>query len=226
MIILEFVSYFQFDQFYGSLNESMQNAATLITNALDKINKKEHFDAYQSFGEFLTDVEWIVNEYTKLFKGLKMIEFYECSFRTIFDFYNLLISFFICSFNSVHISDNRTKVKLANKLKRTIDEEMKDLKHCADCYSNANQFPSTWLRMVCDEPHIIVWAKFESEYWPAKLLSIDGSKLYVKYFYKSRYACKVLASECILYSEEYPVKRAKLPHLVNEAIKVILTKHE
>lgn len=40
-------------------------------------------------------------------------------------------------------------------------EEIESVKKCAQCYRNANEAPNDWFTLVCDEPHLIVWAKMK-----------------------------------------------------------------
>lgn len=122
--------------------------------------------------------------------------------------------------NSCLISDDRTKCLLVSNLLWFIDIEMDGLKKCSECYSNAVKYPDDWFTMVCDEPHLIVWVKYARDYWPAKLMSVDGSKIHVRFF-AERTNADVPASKCIQYTEGYPIKRKKPSDSIKAAKKVI-----
>lgn len=106
-------------------------------------------------------------------------------------------------------------------MKVFIDEKMESLNKCAECYSNETQYPNDWFTMVCAEPHIIVWVKIRKEYLPAKLMSIDGSKVHVRVFDDEHSKADVLASKCSLYSERYPGKMRELSENIKKAKKVV-----
>lgn len=124
--------------------------------------------------------------------------------------------------NSCLISGDRTKRKLAKKLKLCIDHEMDSSKKCSQCYSNATEYPDDWFTMVCAKPHLIVWAKIQKngQYLPAKLISIDGSRVHVRFF-PEHTSADLSASQCFLYSEEYPGKRKELPNSMEKAKEVV-----
>lgn len=71
-LIPPFVIIFQFGQFRSALTDvspSLEDDARAIINAIDSMNMTEHMTAYRSFGEFLTDVGWVMDKYNELFRG-------------------------------------------------------------------------------------------------------------------------------------------------------------
>lgn len=66
-----------------------------------------------------------------------------------------------------------------------------------------------WFTMVCDKPHLIIWAHMKgARYWPAKVMSVNGQQVNVRFF-----GCKIQgyrkhddvpAQKCFLYSAESP----------------------
>lgn len=62
----------QFRDFRAALTDvtaSLEDAAKPIINAIDLMKMTEHIETYRSFGEFLTDVEWVKDKYNELFRG-------------------------------------------------------------------------------------------------------------------------------------------------------------
>lgn len=93
-------------------------------------------------------------------------------------------------------------------LKDVVNEEIDGLRKCSTCYANAYADPENWFTMVCDEPHIVAWAKFHGcNYWPVKIMSAIGRKLSVRFFGDHAHA-DVGAVKCYLFSEDSPVGKA------------------
>lgn len=91
---------------------------------------------------------------------------------------NLLI---YCHF---YLADNKDKMEIAKSLVDYLEVEIESVKKCAECYSNEYKYPDTYFTMVCNEPHLIVWAKKTGfNFWPAKLMSIDGQLINVSNFH-------------------------------------------
>lgn len=85
---------------------------------------------------------------------------------------------------------------------------MKILIKCSECYSNASRNPNDWFVMVCNVPHLIVWAKMSSSnYWPAKVMSIDGNAVNVRFFGDHTHA-RGSAANCLLYTQRNPNRKA------------------
>lgn len=62
--------------------------------------------------------------------------------------------------------------------------------------------------MLCEHPHILVWAKCDDDYWPAKAMAMttisNENRIYVQYFGGSRRCAYVEPTECFLYSTIHP----------------------
>lgn len=86
---------------------------------------------------------------------------------------------------------------------RFVKNEIESIKMCSDCYSKANE-SLTFFVDVCEVPHLLIWAKLKPyPYWPAKLMSIDGSTVNVRFFGEHNNA-SLLAEHCYTYSKENP----------------------
>lgn len=102
------------------------------------------------------------------------------------------------------ISEDHEKTTAARYLLNYINGEIESIKKCAECYSQAFNYPKRWFTMVCTEPHLIVWAKIVGfNYWPAKLMSIDDQQVNVRFFGDHTHA-DVSAKNCFLYSKKIP----------------------
>lgn len=108
-----------------------------------------------------------------------------------------------------HVLGNVEKKERAKLLQQFVSDEIDGLKKCGECYSNANYYPNNWFTMVCDEPHILAWVKFQGcNYWPVKVMAVNGRILSVRFFGDHTHA-EVSASKCFLYSTECPGKAAR-----------------
>lgn len=108
----------------------------------------------------------------------------------------------------------------AKSLVDHLEEEIENIKKCSECFSNEYKHPSKWFTMVCDKPHIILWAKkMGFNYWPAKLMSIDGQLINVRFFGDHKPA-DVPANNCFLYSEANPNRSRNASYLYKSALKV------
>lgn len=93
-------------------------------------------------------------------------------------------------------------------LKDVVKEEIDGLRKCSTCYANAHAYPDNWFTMVCDEPHIVAWAKFQGcNFWPVKIMSAIGRKLSVRFFGDHTHA-DIAAAKCYLFSEQSPAGKA------------------
>ncbi|XP_031638034.1 protein kinase C-binding protein 1-like isoform X2 [Contarinia nasturtii] len=98
--------------------------------------------------------------------------------------------------------------KAVRELMEYVEHEIESVKKCAECYEKANKYPHLWFAMACSEPHLLVWAKMKGfNYWPAKLMSIDGQLINVRFFGDHTYA-DVPATNIYLYSANNPGRRA------------------
>lgn len=101
---------------------------------------------------------------------------------------------------------------------------MRRFRKCAECYSNRHKYQRNWSTMLCDEPHLIVWAEYLEEYWPAKVMKVEikpSVKVYVQLF-AERADTEISDPECFVYSEEYPGDAKTHPAYINAAIEVII----
>lgn len=97
---------------------------------------------------------------------------------------------------------------IARLLKKVVNDEIDGLRKCADCYANAVAHPNEWFTMVCKDPHIIAWAKFQGcSIWPAKVMSMSGKKLSVRFFGDHTHA-NIASARCYQFSEESPAGKA------------------
>lgn len=75
---------------------------------------------------------------------------------------------------------------------------------CAECYLKANQNLNNHFTEVCDQPHLLIWAKMKKfPYWPAKLMSTNGNVAKVRFFQEKSNA-NVPIVDCYIYSREPP----------------------
>lgn len=196
---------FQFEEFADNLkdaltdaNQSQSDAIESIVKAIELSKTREMFTVYKSFNAFLVDVQWILNNYMNIFAG----KLHVCFVFLLYRHYSAKLIISIAS-------DDYEKRSTAEELKELLEDEIDGLKKCGECYSNANYHPNEWFTMVCDEPHIIAWAKFQGcNYWPVKVMSVNGRILSVRFFGDHTHS-DVAASKCFLYSKESPVKSAK-----------------
>lgn len=96
-------------------------------------------------------------------------------------------------------------VDAAKKIVETVDEEIKSVKLCSDCYENAYNNKSNFFATPCNPPHILLWANCdEFGYWPAKLMKYnDEDMVNVRFFGDHTNAC-LPSSNCYIYSEVIP----------------------
>ncbi|XP_055308849.1 MYND-type zinc finger-containing chromatin reader Zmynd8-like [Sitodiplosis mosellana] len=95
-------------------------------------------------------------------------------------------------------------MEIAKSLVDYLEGEIEMLKKCAGCYSNAYNYPNTWFTMAYNEVHLIVWArKIGFNFWPAKVIAINGELVHVHYFGDHKYA-DVPPANCFLYSSSNP----------------------
>lgn len=95
---------------------------------------------------------------------------------------------------------------LSEYLIKYVDEEIFSVEKCIECYSNASEFPDDSFVMPCDPPHPIIWAKFERfNFWPAKLMSMDGEMVHVRFFGDHTNA-NVSTECCYQYSRDPPIQ--------------------
>lgn len=107
-------------------------------------------------------------------------------------------------------SDEHEKTLSSRKLIGFVEGEIKSVKTCADCYEHANIDPDNWFTKTCTEPHLLIWAKIKGySYWPAKVMSVDGQGVNVRFFGDHTNA-SVPASNCNLFSQQNPDKNRSM----------------
>lgn len=111
-------------------------------------------------------------------------------------------------------------MEIAKSLVDYLEEEIEIIKKCAECYANSDKQPNNWFTMACSEPHLIVWAKkMGFDYWPAKMMNIDGQLINVRSFNDHKYS-DVPATNCFLYSATNPNKSHNTSASYKSALKV------
>lgn len=98
-------------------------------------------------------------------------------------------------------------------LKRLTDfcmQELYDIDVCSECYKNANTIGIGWFSMVCQSPHILVWARMFGDrvYFPAKVMAIKkmqgNAQIHVQFFGSKNRNAFVQPANCYLFSKESP----------------------
>lgn len=111
-------------------------------------------------------------------------------------------------------------MEASKSLQEYLEEEIEIVRKCPECYLNQHKYPTKWFTMTCKEPHLIVWAKKVGfNYWPAKLMSIDGQLINVRFFGDHKPA-DVPANNCYLYSETNPNRSRNASYHYKSALKV------
>lgn len=105
---------------------------------------------------------------------------------------------------SPHLGDH-DKTKRAKMLLKYVIAEIESVKKCIQCHLNSLKYRYHWFTMVCDEPHLIIWAHMKGyRYWPAKLMSVDEQQVNVRFFGSYHKHDDVSVNKCFLYSKECP----------------------
>lgn len=186
-------------------NPSIYEPTDALANPIKLTTLKENLDSYKSLEEYLTDVQWIVHNCAAMYTSKYEIK--------LIDLTNELIPHFFHS-------EDHEKCKSARALYDYSITEIKILRKCAECYANANNNPNDWFSLVCRKPHLIIWAKLNTtNYWPAKLMSIDDQSVNVCFF-GNHTRTTVLAKNCLLYTQENPNASSILSDLHKAALDV------
>lgn len=71
---------------------------------------------------------------------------------------------------------------------------------------NASEHPNDWFTMVCEQPHLLLWAKQKTyPYWPAKLMSVNSDKNTVDVRFFGGHSRSVLTpKDCLMFSRKNP----------------------
>lgn len=113
-------------------------------------------------------------------------------------------------------------VKTAKSLEKYTEMEIKSVKKCLECYSNANKYPNDWCTMVCSKVHPVIWGKVIGyKYWPGKAYSANQQSVSVRFF-GDRTEADIAITNCFLYSAKNPSsKPVKSSETYKRALKVI-----
>lgn len=83
-------------------------------------------------------------------------------------------------------------------------EELYSIQLCHQCYTNATLHPADWFTMVCDRPHLLIWARQKSyPYWPAKLMSMNNGSVDV-HFFGAHSRAVLTPKDCMMFSQKNP----------------------
>ncbi|XP_031639200.1 uncharacterized protein LOC116351257 [Contarinia nasturtii] len=97
------------------------------------------------------------------------------------------------------------KTHAASALVTYLRDAIDSIQSCIECYMNALNHPNDWFTMVCDEPHLLVWAKMKGyPYWPVKLMRVDEQKVLIRFFEDHQNAKIMAKKNCFLYSHTNP----------------------
>lgn len=95
------------------------------------------------------------------------------------------------------------------ELIKSVNRDLNFVNNCAQCYEHQVHYPNPMV-LLCEPLHLLVWAKTKGfNYWPAKLLKLQGTNAHVIYFGEYLDA-KVVAAECLIYTKERPDKQARI----------------
>lgn len=101
--------------------------------------------------------------------------------------------------------DNEQVCKVARRLLNYVRNELDSLEMCAECYLKANQSLNHYFTDVCEQPHLLIWAKMKKfPYWPAKLMSMKGNTAKVRFF-QDKSNANVPIVDCLIFTREPPV---------------------
>lgn len=113
---------------------------------------------------------------------------------------------------------NRLRGRAKKLLERSVGE-ISWLKSCAECYTR----PRSEFLIPCSKPHLLLWVRYDGEYWPAKLMHIgpDGTTVDVQFFAEFSSA-EMSVDDCFLLSQLDPNswRRKKKTTLFKKAVSV------
>lgn len=111
----------------------------------------------------------------------------------------------------------------AKELVEYVDDEIKSIQTCKECYTNAYDYPSTSFVIPCNPPHPIVWAKLAKfNCWPVKVMRVKHYEVHVRFFGDHLFA-DVPIENCYRFSKEAPDKgkcSIELKELFEKAMQV------
>lgn len=98
---------------------------------------------------------------------------------------------------------------LVKALNKVVTADLKHINLCSQCYENQANYPNP-VCLLCDPLHLLIWAKTKGfNYWPAKLVKLQGTSAHVIYFGEYTNA-KVATADCLIYSKDRPDKLTKI----------------
>lgn len=180
-----------------------------LVNLVNLSTLSERIATYTSIDAFLIDVQWIEHNCIVLYTSKNCLDpffFRRC----------MKISFFFI----FHLANHEIS-QSALSLHEYFVMEIDFMQKCVECYSNFVRYPGSSFVMVCQQPHLIIWAKMKSKiYWPAKLMSIEGEWASVRFFGDHSHV-HLKITKCLLYSTANPSRAHKNASVeYNEALKV------
>lgn len=95
---------------------------------------------------------------------------------------------------------------MTNTLEPDEEQSESSSASCINCNDYEQNNPNEAHLMVCDPPHIVIWAKYEDTgYKPAKVMCCyDDDESAKVFFFGTHEKIDVFARDCFLYSQEYP----------------------
>lgn len=110
---------------------------------------------------------------------------------------------FIHNCRTIH--RNRDIVKAATNTSKFLENEIRSIILCGQCYEHRYYHPEDGLSMLCDPPHLLLWVDCEQYcYWPAKLMRCEGNdNVMVQYFGDSTIST-VASKNCLMFSNTIP----------------------
>lgn len=95
-------------------------------------------------------------------------------------------------------------IKLVESFVKFCNDELYDIRLCAECYERKCMGVENVIMSVCAVPHLVVWAKLKGyPYWPAKVLAVNKKRVEVIFFGQHDTA-SILYTKCHLFSQQSP----------------------
>lgn len=78
---------------------------------------------------------------------------------------------------------NAQVASAASQLVKHFAEEIKSIRGCEECYTNAYEQGESSFATPCNRPHLLVWANaMDYGFWPAKVITVNDNVIHVRYF--------------------------------------------
>ncbi|XP_031636696.1 uncharacterized protein LOC116349425 [Contarinia nasturtii] len=108
---------------------------------------------------------------------------------------------------AANCASNRDVKMAIYYLSERCHRDVKSIRTCSECFASWVNDPDDYFTKVCTKPHLIVYAKaVPFQFWPAKLMSINGHVANVEFFDDHTQA-DVPVENCILYPKEHIIPR-------------------